>query len=184
VLVFGRRAQGRQPAEHAAPLRHAGLQPSRFRAVARCGTRDVDDSLICRTAAEPARTRSCLDVDEIVVAIDDRRNAFPVQELLDCKLRGIQVTDAITFFERETGKVKLDLLYPSWMIFSDGFSRNLLHSRLQRLFDVIASLLAAGTHLVDHADYRTGDLAGERLQPSGALPPGAGRLRRAGCSRY
>ncbi|MEM9386292.1 MAG: TIGR03013 family XrtA/PEP-CTERM system glycosyltransferase [Pseudomonadota bacterium] len=80
------------------------------------------------------------DIDEIVVAIDDRRNAFPVQELLDCKLRGINVTDAISFVERETGKVKLDLLYPSWMIFSEGFSRNLLHSRVQRIFDVIASL--------------------------------------------
>jgi sugar transferase (PEP-CTERM system associated) len=103
--------------------------------------REVDDSLICEAQPNLLEHARDLDVDEIVVAIDDRRNAFPVQELLDCKLRGIEVVDAITFVERETGKVKLDLLYPSWMIFSDGFSRNLLHSRLQRLFDIIASLL-------------------------------------------
>jgi sugar transferase (PEP-CTERM system associated) len=102
--------------------------------------RDVDEELIVEPRGSLLELARALDVDEIVVAIDDRRNAFPVQELLDCKLRGIQVTDAITFFERETGKVKLDLLYPSWMIFSEGFSRNLLHSRLQRVFDVIASL--------------------------------------------
>ncbi|NND58799.1 MAG: TIGR03013 family PEP-CTERM/XrtA system glycosyltransferase [Gammaproteobacteria bacterium] len=80
------------------------------------------------------------DVDEIVVAIDDRRKGLPVQELLECKLNGVKVSDALTFFERETGKVKLDLLYPSWMIFSEGFAGNRLQSVLGRAFDILASL--------------------------------------------
>jgi sugar transferase (PEP-CTERM system associated) len=81
------------------------------------------------------------DIDEIVVAVDDRRNGLPVHELLDCKLRGTAITDALTFFERETGRVNVDLLYPSWMIFSDGFIRNRLQAVTQRAFDVVASLV-------------------------------------------
>ncbi|MBT8137545.1 MAG: TIGR03013 family PEP-CTERM/XrtA system glycosyltransferase [Gammaproteobacteria bacterium] len=81
------------------------------------------------------------EVDEIVVAIDDRRRGLPIQELLDCKLGGIQVSDALTYFERETGKVKLDLLYPSWMIFSEGFNKNRLVSIAERVFDIMASLV-------------------------------------------
>jgi sugar transferase (PEP-CTERM system associated) len=81
------------------------------------------------------------EVDEIVVAVDDRRNGLPVQELLDCKLRGTAITDALSFYERETGRVNVDLLYPSWMIFSDGFIRNRLQLVTQRTFDVIASVV-------------------------------------------
>ena len=80
-------------------------------------------------------------VDEIVVAIDDRRKGLPVQELLECKLNGVRVSDALTYFERETGKVKLDLLYPSWMIFSEGFVGNRLQSVTGRVFDIVASLI-------------------------------------------
>ena len=81
------------------------------------------------------------NVDEIVVAIDDRRKGFHVQDLLDCKLNGVRVTDALTFFERETGKVRLDLLYPSWLIYSDGFSRRADRLLARRVFDIVMSLL-------------------------------------------
>lgn len=80
-------------------------------------------------------------IDEIVVAIDDRRRGLPVQELLDCRIGGIRVTDALTYFERETGKVKLDLLYPSWMIFSEGFGKSRFQAISERIFDILASLL-------------------------------------------
>ncbi|MBT8131046.1 MAG: TIGR03013 family PEP-CTERM/XrtA system glycosyltransferase [Gammaproteobacteria bacterium] len=80
-------------------------------------------------------------IDEVVVAIDDRRKGLPVQELLDCRLNGIRVTDALTYFERETGKVKLDLLYPSWMIFSEGFARNTFQAVSGRIFDIVASII-------------------------------------------
>lgn len=80
-------------------------------------------------------------IDEVVVAIDDRRRSLRVQDLLDCKLSGIEITDAVSFFERETGKVKLDLLYPSWMIFSDGFTQRPLRMFTGRLIDLFASLV-------------------------------------------
>lgn len=79
-------------------------------------------------------------VDEIVVAVNDRRKGFPLHELLDCRLNGIDVVDVLTFFERETGKVRVDLLNPGWLVFSDGFQQSAVREASKRLFDVVASL--------------------------------------------
>lgn len=84
------------------------------------------------------------EVDEIVVAMDDRRRAFPVQELLECRLGGIDVLDLVSFLERETGKLRLDVLNPSWMIFSDGFRRDPLRLLSERAFDLFASMVLLG----------------------------------------
>lgn len=79
-------------------------------------------------------------VDEIVVAVEDRRKSFPVEDLLDCKMSGIDVVDTQTFFERETGKVRLETLHPSWLIFSDGFRQRGMQLVVKRGFDIGASL--------------------------------------------
>ncbi len=79
-------------------------------------------------------------VSEIVVALDDSRAALPFEAFLECRLAGIAVTDLTEFLERETGQVRIDLVHPNWMVFSDGFSRNSLYAHLERIFDVIASL--------------------------------------------
>jgi len=85
----------------------------------------------------------CADaqIDEIVVAMDDRRRRFPMDQLLECRLDGIDIVDVVTFLERETGKVRLDVLNPSWMIFSEGFRRGRINATFERLFDVVASFL-------------------------------------------
>lgn len=80
------------------------------------------------------------DVDEVVVAIDDRRLGFPLRELLECRLNGVDVTELVSFLERETGKVRLDVLNPSWMIFSEGFKRGRVHAVLERGCDVVAGI--------------------------------------------
>jgi sugar transferase (PEP-CTERM system associated) len=79
------------------------------------------------------------DVDEIVLAVDDRRKGIPMHDLLDCKMQGVDVVDVITFFERETGKIRLDQLHPSWLVFSAGFKRSPFRDALKRGFDVLAS---------------------------------------------
>jgi sugar transferase (PEP-CTERM system associated) len=79
-------------------------------------------------------------IDEIVVAMDDRRRAFPVQDLLECRLSGIEVVDLLSFLERETGKVRLDVLNPSWMIFGEGFRRDPVRLALERAFDLLAAV--------------------------------------------
>lgn len=84
------------------------------------------------------------EVDEIVVAMDDRRRNFPLGELLDCRLAGVEVTELVSFLERETGKVYLEVLNPSWLIFGAGFRRDWLRRLSERSFDVIASLIVLG----------------------------------------
>lgn len=87
-----------------------------------------------------------LNIDELVVALEDRRQALPVKELLQCRLAGISVTEFISFMERETGRIRLDLLSPAWMIFGEGFRRDSLRLFTARALDFFASgllLLAA-----------------------------------------
>lgn len=81
------------------------------------------------------------DVDEIVVAMDDRRQAFPLRELLHCRINGIDVLELVSFLERETGAVRLDVLNPSWIIFSPGFRRSWARDLVGRLLDITASLM-------------------------------------------
>lgn len=78
-------------------------------------------------------------VNEIVVGPDERRGGLPMEELLECKQRGIFVTDLATFFERESGKVKLSLAEPSWLVFSQGFDSSPLRRLSKRGFDFIAA---------------------------------------------
>ncbi len=80
-------------------------------------------------------------IDEIVVAADERRNAMPLDQLLKCKLYGIDVIDLLGFFEREQGKLPLDILRPDWLIYSDGFDRGAFRDVSKRVFDVLASAL-------------------------------------------
>ena len=76
------------------------------------------------------------DIDEIVVANDERRNNLPVDELFACKIRGIEVTEILDFIERETGQIAVNLIYPSWVIYSNGFtSNNYLRNTLDWIFN-------------------------------------------------
>jgi len=79
------------------------------------------------------------DIDEVVVAMDDRRRHFPILELLECRLAGTDITELLTFLERETGRVRIDVLNPSWMIFGEGFRRDTLRLFSARALDLIAS---------------------------------------------
>ena len=78
------------------------------------------------------------DVSEIVVAVDDRRRAFPIRELLECRLAGVDVTELLTFLERESGRVRIDVLNPSWIIFGEGFRRGSLRQLTGRALDLVA----------------------------------------------
>lgn len=81
------------------------------------------------------------DVHEVVVAMEDRRRGFPILGLLECRLAGIEVTELLTFLERETGRVRIDVLNPSWMIFGEGFRRDPLRLFSSRALDLVASVL-------------------------------------------
>lgn len=81
-----------------------------------------------------------LGASEVVLALEERRNALPLKDLLRIKTTGVYVNDFSSFMERETGRVDLDTLNPSWLIFSDGFSSGrMLSSVAKRAFDIVAS---------------------------------------------
>lgn len=80
-------------------------------------------------------------IDEIVVAVPEPRSAaFPAGQLLDCKMSGIHVVEIATFFERITGKIKLETLTPSNIVFADGFVQALRRGHVHCAFDAIIGL--------------------------------------------
>lgn len=90
-----------------------------------------------RSIMEIARERKA---DEILVAVDERRGSLPVRELLEARLHGIDVIDVIDFFEREAGKIRVDLVRPGWLLFAPGFIGSTWRTFSKRVFDLIASL--------------------------------------------
>lgn len=78
--------------------------------------------------------------NEIIVCVNNRRDGtFPIQELLECKLNGVKVTDASSFFEREASQIRVDSLQPSWLVFGNGFDQGFLRAFVKRFFDLFAS---------------------------------------------
>jgi sugar transferase (PEP-CTERM system associated) len=98
----------------------------------------INRSAICNLADYVEK----LGASEVVLALEERRNALPLDDLLRIRTTGVHVNDISTFLERETGRVDLDSVNPSWLIFSDGFSSGRRLSGIaKRLFDITASLL-------------------------------------------
>ena len=81
-------------------------------------------------------------IDHVVVALDDQRGQVPLDVLLAIRLRGIPVEDGISFYERITGKIAIERLKPSWLIFGSGFQKGWRILALKRAEDLI--LTAAG----------------------------------------
>jgi sugar transferase (PEP-CTERM system associated) len=81
------------------------------------------------------------NMNRIVVALPDRRGKLPIKELLDFKTRGIDIEDATSFYERVTGKIALENLKPSWMIFNSGFHISKSQLMIKRIASIILSSL-------------------------------------------
>jgi sugar transferase (PEP-CTERM system associated) len=80
-------------------------------------------------------------VDRIVVAVANRRGGLPIDELVLAKLSGVEVEEAATTYERLTGKLMLEGITPSSLIFSDGFRVSRWRRAIKRLFDVVLSFI-------------------------------------------
>ena len=100
----------------------------------------VPDAQVLRDARPLVELARRHKVDEIVVAMEERRNQLGTEQLLECRLNGIQVSEPSSFIEREEGRVEVDGLYPSWMIFGPGFNSVSTDQRIaKRLFDFVTS---------------------------------------------
>jgi sugar transferase (PEP-CTERM system associated) len=78
-------------------------------------------------------------VRRVIVAMPDRRGTLPVLEMLQVRLNGIKVEDATSWLEKMSGRIEVDNLYPSWLIFTEGFRFNVILMLLRRVLDILAS---------------------------------------------
>jgi sugar transferase (PEP-CTERM system associated) len=78
-------------------------------------------------------------VDEVVIALAERRGTLPMNDLVDCRLAGIPIESYQAFWERETGKVDIDDLRADWFLFSGGFPGGRIQYLLKRGLDVLTS---------------------------------------------
>lgn len=78
---------------------------------------------------------------KIVVSLGERRGVFPVKDVLSCKLSGVEVLDAPSFYERVTGKLLIESINPSWLIFSSGFRVTAINRIIKRLMDISCAIL-------------------------------------------
>src|SRR5688500_1086840 len=102
----------------------------------RIGERIVNPAIV-GTPADIDRLIAQHQIDRIVVGLTDRRGKLPVEELLRAKMAGIVVEEATTTYERLTGKILIDDLKPSWLIFSDGFGISRWTRFVKRAFDLV-----------------------------------------------
>ena len=79
------------------------------------------------------------DLDRIIVALDERRGAFPIRELLEKKFSGVPVMEVVEFLERETEKIDLDVLRPGWLLFANSGHTNVFFGISKRAFDLLIS---------------------------------------------
>ena len=78
---------------------------------------------------------------KIVVSLSERRGTFPVREVLNCKLQGIDIVDGLSFYEQVTGKLLIENMNPSHLIFSEGFRVTIIRRYLKRLFDLFLAVI-------------------------------------------
>ena len=79
------------------------------------------------------------DVHRVILAMPDRRGMIPVDELLALRLQGVTVEEATSWLEKMSGRIEVEQLYPSWLIFADGFRFNPGFQILHRLVSLMAS---------------------------------------------
>jgi len=145
--AFRRRVMVLGAGDRAQRLRELGDKPETGLAIvayiAMSDNNRVVEEAIPRSAIHDlGRFVENLGVSEVVLALQERRNALPLKDLLRIKTKGVHVNDFSSFIERETGRVDLDTVNPSWLIFSDGFSSSrMFSSASKRFFDITASLI-------------------------------------------
>ena len=92
-------------------------------------------------------------VDRIIVALEERRGKFPDTQLLECKMRGIVVEEGIEFYEHLTGRLQVESLRPSFLIFSDGFKKSKLTMWTKRVTEFALSLIGLTSPLPLHFSH-------------------------------
>jgi sugar transferase (PEP-CTERM system associated) len=81
-------------------------------------------------------------VHRVIVALPDRRGTLPVEELLDLRLDGVKVEEATSLLEQISGRIEVEELYPSWLIFAEGFRFSSFSRFVRRAANFAVALVA------------------------------------------
>lgn len=150
VLILGTGSLARQMGElltcNSRNLAIAGYAPCVGSVPVRGSETDAGDSVvpaqqIVGEGGDLLRTARETGADLLVVALTERRGFFPLADVLKCKLSGITVMDAPSFYEFVTGSLLLESITPSWFIFSSGFRRTTLFNISKRVMDILLALV-------------------------------------------
>jgi sugar transferase (PEP-CTERM system associated) len=145
VLVMGTGAEAKDVEASIIAAGSPGLQLVGFYPLDKVTEVAVSPSRVLAGGTSIQDTIRRLDIDEIIVAVRQQRGGvLPLRGLLDCRLSGVQITDLPRFFERINGRVPIESLKASWLIYGSGFRQNWLRRVVKRAFDiVIATMLLA-----------------------------------------
>ena len=94
---------------------------------------------IIGTYEQVARVVEVQKVTTVVVCLEDRRSVLPVEQLLDLKAMGIDVLDGHQLFEEVSGRLSIDSLRPSALVFSNGFKQRMASRIIKRFVDILVS---------------------------------------------
>jgi sugar transferase (PEP-CTERM system associated) len=92
-------------------------------------------------AAHLMEVTSSHRVHRVIVAMTDRRGTFPVQDLLQLRLNGVRIEEATSWLEKISGRIEVEQLYPSWLIFADGFRFSTSFNLMRRALSMFVSLI-------------------------------------------
>ena len=137
VYVLGNGIRAKQVAEVVRARRDAGMQIIRSQVENDQGEPGTD------LAAEVRKfCTTKVALDRVIVAMEERRGCMPIRELLDLRLRGVVVEDACNLFERLLGRLPLEGLTPSALIFTDGFRIRDSRQLMRRLVSFVVAFAA------------------------------------------
>jgi sugar transferase (PEP-CTERM system associated) len=80
-------------------------------------------------------------VHRVIVAMPDRRGTIPMPELLELRMQGVKVEEATSWLEKISGKIEVENLYPSWLVFGEGFRRSTAFIAVRRVVSIVISLI-------------------------------------------
>jgi sugar transferase (PEP-CTERM system associated) len=112
--------------------------------ISQCSTVNDENNttkIITKDYQDLGEKARALGINKVVVALKEKRGAFPTKELLKCRVGGIEVIDGNSFYEMLAGKLIVEQINPAWLIFSDGFEKSLIRRLFKRTIDWVLSLI-------------------------------------------
>jgi sugar transferase (PEP-CTERM system associated) len=80
-------------------------------------------------------------IHRVILAMPERRDTIPMQELFALRLQGVKVEEAASWLERISGKIEVENLYPSWVVLGEGFRRSTAFTMVRWELSVVFSLI-------------------------------------------